>query len=207
MALAHNIVGHAENLFDVVGLSQLPDKSILLIVGLETTPERDLDEFHRIDGNFHITGYEKHAKPKLESLLNLIRKQNFTAELIGRYGYPLKGEVELKEAAVRAGLGRWGKNILILHPKYGNRLRFIAIKTDAPLEFTVNHTDIREKNPTYDGCSIYIDACPMEILKPYTMPEVKDCLANVSNIRGEDGRLIACDICLWVCPANIDTFE
>ena len=207
MALAQEIIGYAENLFDVVGLSQLPDKSILLIVGLETTPERDLDEFHRIGGKFRITGFEKHAKPKLESLLNLIRKQNFTAELIGRFGYPLKGEVKLKEAAVRTGLGRWGKNTLILHPKYGNRLRFMTVKTDAPLEFPVNYTDISEENPTCDGCSICIDACPMEVLKPYKMPVVKDCLANVSNIQGEDGRLIACDICLQVCLANIDTFE
>ena len=204
MALAHEIIGYANNIFDVAGYVQLPDKTYLLIVGLETTPERDLDEFHRIDGKFRITGFEKHAKPKLESMLNLIRKQNITAELIGRCGYPLKGEVKLKEAAVCAGLGRWGKNTLILHPKYGNRLRLMAVKTDAPLEFSVNHTDIREENPACDGCSICIDACPMEVLKPYTMPEAKDCLANVSNIQGKDGRLIACDICLRVCPANID---
>lgn len=204
MKLTQEIIGYARNLFDVAGSTQLPDKTNLLIVGLETKPERDLDEFHRIDGKFRITGFEKHAKLRLESLLNLIRKHNFTAELIGRCGYPLKGEVKLKEAAVRAGLGRWGKNTLVLHPEYGNRLRFMAIKTDASLEFTVNSNDIREENPSCDGCSICIDACPVDILKPYAMPKIKGCLANVRKKQGKDGRLILCDICLRACPVNID---
>jgi epoxyqueuosine reductase QueG len=207
MTLSQEIISYANTLFDVAGYLQLPDKTYLLIVGLETTPQRDLDEFHRIDSKFQLTGFEKHAKPKLESLLTLIRKQNFAAELIGRCGYPLKGEAKLKEAAVRAGLGRWGKNTVVLHPEYGNRLRFMAIKTDAPLEFPFYCTDIREENPACAGCSICIKSCPIKVLKPYTMPETKDCLANNSKIPSNDGRLILCDICLRVCPANIDIAE
>ncbi len=207
MTLAQQISSYASNLFDVAGSVQLPDKKCLLIVGLETTPQRDLDEFHRIDSKFHITGFEKHAKPKLESLLTLIRKQDFAAELIGRCGYPLSGEVKLKEAAVRAGLGSWGKNTVVIRPEYGNRLRFMAIKTDAPLEFPANCTDIREENPVCAGCSICIDACPVKVLKAYKMPETKGCLANISQKPGKDGRLIACDICLRVCPANVDIAE
>ena len=207
MTLSQETIGYARSLFDVAGLLQLPDKTHLLIVGLETTPQRDLDEFHRIDDKFNITGFEKHANPKLESLLTLIRKQDFTTELIGRCGYPLKGETKLKEAAVRAGLGRWGKNTVVLHPEYGNRLRFMAIKTNAPLEFPVNCTDIREEYPACDGCSICIDACPVNVLIAYKMPETKNCLANIRKIPGKDGRLIACDICLRVCPANVDMAE
>ena len=207
MTLTQEIISYANTPFDVAGYLQLPDKTYLLIVGLETKPQRDLDEFHRIDGKFQITGFEKHAKPRLESLLVFIHKQDFIAELIGRCGYPLKEEAKLKEAAVLAGLGRWGKNTVVLHPEYGNRLRFMAIKTDAPLEFTVNCTDIREENPACAGCSICIDACPVEVLKPYTMPETKGCLANISQNPGKDGRLIACDICLRLCPANVDMAE
>ena len=207
MTLTQEIISYANTLFNVVGSLQLPDKTYLLIVGLETKPQCDLDEFHRIDGKFQLTGFEKHSKPKLESLLSLIRKQDFAAELIGRCGYPLKGEAKLKEAAVLARLGRWGKNTVVLHPEYGNRLRFMAIKTDASLEFTVNCTDIREENPACVECSICIDACPVEVLKPYTMPETKGCLANMRNKQGKDGRLIACDICLRLCPANVDIAE
>jgi epoxyqueuosine reductase QueG len=205
VALSRKIIGYAGSLFDVAGTIPLPDKTHLLIVGLETTPERDLDEFHRIDGKFRLIGFEKHAKPRLESLLNLIHEHNFTAETIGKCGYPLKGEVNLKESAVRAGLGRWGKNTIVLHSVYGNRLRFMAIKTDAPLGSPVYISDIREENHACIGCSRCIESCPIKVLRPYAMPETKGCLANISQKPGKDGRLTICDICLRVCPANVDT--
>ena len=202
MNIAQEIIGYANSLFDVAGAAQHPDSTGLLIIGLESTPERDLDEFQRIDGKFHLSGFEKHARPKLESLLTFIGKQGFTTELIGQCGYPLKGEVKLKEAAVRAGLGKWGKNTVVLHPEYGNRLRFMAIETDAPLELPADSQSIRDENPACTGCSICIDACPEKVLEPYRMPDTKGCLANVSRITGKDGKLILCDICLRLCPAG-----
>ena len=202
MTLAQRINSYASTLFDVVGASQLTCSAKLLIVGLESTLERDLDEFHRIDGKFRLSGFERHARPKLETLLYFIHKRGLSAELVGRCGYPLEGEIELKEAAVRAGLGRWGKNTIVLHPEYGNRLRFMAIKTDAPLEIPANSQTIRDENPTCTGCSICIDACPEKALKPYGMPETERCLANISRINIENGRLVTCDICLRLCPAG-----
>lgn len=201
MSLAQEIINCAHTLFDVAGAVKLPDNNRLIIIGLESTLERDLDEFHRIDGKFRLSGFKKHAKPKLESLLTFIHKQGFSAKLVGQYGYPLKGEVKLKEAAVRAGLGRWGKNTIILHPRYGNRLRFMAIKTDAPLEPPNNYPAMREENPICSGCTICIDACPERVLEPYRMPETKRCLANISRLTNKEGRSIPCDICLRLCPA------
>ena len=196
------IISYASTLFDVAGTAQLPDSTSLLIVGLESTPERNLDEFHRVAGKFQITGFERHAKPKLESLLAFIHKQGFAAELAGRCGYPLRSEIKLKEAAVRAGLGKWGKSTLVLHPEYGNRLRFMAIMTDAPLKLPTDSPSIREENPACTGCTICINACPEKVLEPYRMPETKGCLANVSRMANKGGRLIACDICLRLCPAG-----
>jgi len=189
LTLSQQIISFAHTLFDVVGANRLTGSIKLLIVGLESTPKHDLDEFHRIDGSFHISGFEKHATPKLKSMLSFIRKQGFTTELVGRCGYPLKGEVKLKEAAVRAGLGKWGKNTVVLHPEYGNRLRFMAIETDAPLELPADSQSIRCENPACTGCSICIDACPEKVLEPYRMPDTKGCLANVSRMTGKDGSL------------------
>ena len=70
MIIAQKIIGYARNLFDVDGATQIPDSIRLLIVGLESTPERDLDEFHRVGGKFRLSGFEKHAKPKLEYRLH-----------------------------------------------------------------------------------------------------------------------------------------
>ena len=45
MSLASQIADKAGFLFDVVGVSRLSSGDSLLILGLESTPERNLDEF------------------------------------------------------------------------------------------------------------------------------------------------------------------
>lgn len=201
MTITQQITEHAGSLFDVVGVSQLSNRDSLLILGLESTPERNLDEFGHRDGKFQMYGFEKHAGPKLKSLLDFIRSKGFAAELVGRYGYPLEGEVNLKEAAIGAGLGKRGKSTVVLHPKYGPRLRFMAIKTDAPLEPLTDSTFTDEENPVCNGCSICIDVCPNKALKPYRMPDATLCLSNITPT-AEDGRSVLCDICLHLCPAS-----
>jgi len=204
MNVAQQITEHARSLFDVVGISRLPSGDSLLIVGLESTPERDLDEFGRVDGKSQMYGFEKHVGPRLESLLNFIRSQGFSAEPIGRYGYPLRGEVNLKVEAIRAGLGKRGKSTVVLHPKYGSRLRFMAVKTDALMQPTGDLAVTEEKNPVCEGCSICIDACPVKVLEPYRMTDVSCCLSNITP-QTEEGCSILCDICLHLCPAAKET--
>lgn len=200
MTIDKQIAEHAGSLFDVVGVSRQSSGDSLLILGLESTPQRNLDEFGRLGGDFQMYGFEKHVRPRLESLLNFIRGKGFSAEPVGRYGYPLKGEVNLKEEAVRAGLGRRGKSTIVLHPRYGPRLRFIAVKTGALLEPLMDSAPIEEENPVCDGCSICIDACPVKALEPYRMPDTSLCLSNSANMPEEQGRLVPCDICLYLCP-------
>lgn len=200
MTVTQQIAEYAGSLFDVVGVSRRSSGDGLLILGLESTPERNLDEFGHLGGKFQMYGFEKHVGPRLESLLNFIRGGGFSAEPVGRYGYPLKGEVNLKEEAVRAGLGRRGKSTVVLHPKYGPWLRFMAVKTDAPLEPLMDSALIEEENPVCNGCSICIDICPVKVLEPYRMPDTSLCLSNITPMT-EDGRSILCDLCLHLCPA------
>ncbi len=202
MTIAQQIADYAGRLFDVVGSSRLSSVDSLLILGLESTPERNLDEFGHLDGGFQIYGFEKHVGPRLESLLNFISSKGFSAEPVGRYGYPRKREVNLKAEAIRAGLGTWGKSAVILHPKYGPRLRFAAIRTDAPLQLLTDSAPTREENPVCSGCSICIDACPVKILEPYRMFDTSLCLSNSALMTEEQGRLVPCDICLHLCPAT-----
>ena len=42
MAINQQIVEHAQSLFDVFGVSQLPSTDSLLILGLKSTPEQDM---------------------------------------------------------------------------------------------------------------------------------------------------------------------
>ena len=187
MAIAQEITDYAGRLFDVAGSSPLSSGDSLLILGLESTPERNLDEFGRLEGDFQLYGFEKHVSPRLESLLNFIRGKGFSAEPVGRYGYPLRGEVNLKEEAVRAGLGKRGKSTVVLNPRYGPRLRFIVIRTDAPLEPLTGSSPTGEENPVCSGCSICIDACPVKALEPYRMPDTSLCLSNSAIMTEEQG--------------------
>ena len=107
----------------------------------------------------------------------------------------------MKELAIGAGLGKRGKSTVVLHPRYGTRLRFMAVETDAPLETLIGSTFADEENPVCNGCSICIDACPTKALEPYRMPDASLCLSNVSPVT-EDGRAILCDKCLTLCPAG-----
>jgi epoxyqueuosine reductase QueG len=200
MSAAQQIAEYAGSLFDVVGANHQPNGDNLLIAGLESTEERNLDEFGHVRGVFQLYGFKKHAGPKLESLLNFIRSKGFAAELMGRYGYPPKGEVNLKASAIRAGLGKRGKSTVVLHPQYGPRLRFMAIKTDAPLQPLMRSALPDDENPICKGCSICIDVCPTKALEPYQLPDTSLCLSNVTP-QDEDGRSILCDKCLHLCPA------
>ncbi len=203
MNISRQIVEYANSLFDVAGVSRFSDTESLLILGLESTPERDLDEFGRADGQTQMYGFEKHIKPRLESLLGFIQASGFSAEPIGRCGYPRKGEVNLKDKAISAGLGKRGKSTVILHPDYGTRLRFSAIRIGAVLEPTISSSPPPEdESPFCDGCSICIDICPVYALEPYRMPDTSICLSNTSLIAAERGRLIPCDICLHQCPTD-----
>ncbi len=202
MTAAREIASYASTLFDVVGATRLAYGNSLLVIGLESTPERDLDEFRRVDRDFRLYGFKRYARPKLESLLRFIHELGFSAELVGQYGYPPRGEINLKEEAVCAGLGKWGKSTLVLHPKYGNRLRFMGIRTDAPLKPPTGSLATREENPICTGCTICLDTCPEKVLEPYRMPETTRCLANIARIPDKGGKLIPCDICLRLCPAG-----
>ena len=200
MTIAQQIAEYAGFLFDAVGASRLSGRDSLLILGLETTPEHNLDEFGHLDGKFQMYGFQKYIEPKIKSLLDFIHSKGFSAKPIGRYGYPSKGEINLKEEAIRAGLGKRGKSTVVLHPIYGPRLRFIAIRIDAPLEPLTDSTFAEEGSPVCNKCSICIDACPTNALKPYRMSDPSLCLSNITTVT-EDGRSILCDMCLDLCPA------
>lgn len=203
MNISQQIVEYANSLFDVAVVSRFSDRESLLILGLESTPERDLDEFGRADGQIQMYGFEKHIGPKLESVLDFIRAKGSSAEPIGRCGYPRKGEVNLKDKAISAGLGKRGKSTVVLHPDYGTRLRFAAIRIGAALEPIISYSPPPEdQSPYCAGCSICIDICPVNALEPYRMPDTSICLSNMTLIAEKQGRLIPCDICLHQCPAD-----
>ena len=195
------IIDKAQSLFDAVGVVFHSGKSAL-ILGMLTTPQRDLDDFFRDNsGGFRLRGFELHVQPKLEALVQFIQEQGVAAEIWGRCGYPRGDDLNLKQQAVIAGLGRWGKNSVVIHPQYGPWLRFMAVKVHTPLTTTGPGTDSHEQNPQCKDCTACIDACPEGILEPYYLRDRAGCKAHIS-LFPQLGKLVACDKCIVACPVG-----
>ena len=115
--------------------------------------------------------------------------------------------------ALKAGLGEYARNQMVITPEFGPRLRFSKILTNLPLQHD------RPKpigvRVFCDICTKCADACPVKAL-PYGPPSTET--ANVSAIKGvrkwtSDAEKCFsfwakietdCAICMRVCPFNRD---
>ena len=201
MNKAEEIITRARSLFDVAGVASDPaTNDTILILGLVSTPERDLDDFVSNGTKTVMRGFARHAKAKEDALIEFVQEKGFAAELVGELGYPLRGKPNLKHLAVAAGLGKQGKNTLVLHPRFGPWLRFMAIKTDAPLSTTGPGVYVKEESTYCENCQECVQACPAGILLPYRLLEPDHCSAAISEVRYCE--LAICDKCAVVCPVG-----
>ncbi len=113
--------------------------------------------------------------------------------------------------AVKAGLGEYGRNQMVITPEFGPRVRFSKIFTSMPLVAdTPEPLGIRQY---CDICTKCADACPPKAL-PFGPPEtggpnvstisgVKKWSADCEKCFGYWAKLKSdCAICMRVCPFN-----
>jgi epoxyqueuosine reductase len=114
--------------------------------------------------------------------------------------------VSEKALAVQAGLGWFGKNGLVINPKFGSWLVLGAIFTDLPLE------PDRAVAGGCGSCDACLRGCPAGALrKPYVL-DTRRCFAYLSVESREpipadilskmEPRAFGCDACQEVCPVN-----
>jgi epoxyqueuosine reductase QueG len=114
-----------------------------------------------------------------------------------------RGSLSHKAVARLAGLGWIGKNILLVNPEYGPRLRFATVLTDLELEPDA------PLDRDCGGCTKCTDACPAGaikgvIAKPYPATrevclDLAACVAKLAEFKAELGKDI-CGVCIRVCP-------
>jgi epoxyqueuosine reductase QueG len=114
--------------------------------------------------------------------------------------------LDLKAAAVRAGLGVRGLNNLVLVPRFGPRVRFGAVFTDLQLP-----ADSPRPGYYCTSCSLCLGACPTGALRPDGLDRSR-CLGEFEPdavmAEMQRGRLdfptahtrIQCAECIMVCP-------
>lgn len=82
-------------------------------------------------------------------------------------------EFSHRHAAVAAGLGTFGRNNLVLHPKFGTRVNFVSIITDLELQ--------PSPKPVKDvclNCNICVKNCPVHALDEKGCTNYQKCSAN-----------------------------
>ncbi|MGE5416538.1 MAG: epoxyqueuosine reductase [Acidobacteriota bacterium] len=82
-------------------------------------------------------------------------------------------DVSLRHAAIAAGLGKFGRNNLVLHPKFGSRVLFGAILTDLDLP-----SDPPVTEDICTDCGICVDGCPGGALDVEGITDPAKCLKN-----------------------------
>ena len=203
MDITSEILEKATTLFDSAG-TVVDEGGTVIMLGLEHTKERNLDE-GAVDegGRFRNKGWPKHVKPRMMTLMGLITEKGFKTEPIGWWGYPGFSVMKLKYMGVKAGLGKVGKNTLLLDPKVGHRIRLAALWTNAPLTATGPGVYEGQEHPLCKDCNACIEACPVKgLLQPYRLLEPSRCLANLESILVRD-RMGECrEACRTVCPAG-----
>jgi len=115
--------------------------------------------------------------------------------------------------AIKAGLGEYGRNQMVITEEFGPRVRFSKVFTDMPLAFDApRRFGVREFCAICDRCAT---ACPPQAL-PYGEPEegganrsaipgVKKWTSDAEKCFGYWAKLASdCAICMRVCPYNKD---
>jgi len=117
--------------------------------------------------------------------------------------------------AIKAGLGEYGRNQMVLTPEFGPRVRFSKIFTNLPL--AVDAPRALGLSAYCHGCTVCADACPPKALpkgapdqglekaagSPSTLRGVKKWSANCEACFGYWAKIKTdCAICMRVCPFN-----
>jgi ferredoxin len=119
--------------------------------------------------------------------------------------------IDLKKAAVLAGLGDLGRNNLLVTERFGPRVRLVGVFTDAALE-----VDRRLDSSLCDQCGLCLDVCPFDAITETGFvrsrcvggrggfDQPKDVVEKQKVVETwlSDHTFIQCIRCMDVCPAG-----
>jgi len=161
----------------------------------------------------YARGRDYHRVMKKKLLLLLHRIEQETGRTLERArAYIDTGPVLERELALRAGLGWFGKNTMLLHPKRGSYFFLGALLLELDLE-----PDVPFEKDHCGRCRACLDACPTGALlgRDESGAPVMDARLCISYLTIENrgpiprelrpligNRVFGCDICQEVCPFN-----
>ena len=164
--------------------------------------------------------YHDLVKQRLQDLLEWLRTEMRSRGLGGNVrGFPYvdTGPILERELGERAGLGWFGKNTMLIHPRRGSFFFLGLLLLDLPLPadspFEADHCG---------SCDACLEACPTGALlgRDNTGAPIMDARRCISYLTIElkgpipkdlrslmGNRVFGCDICQEVCPWNVKFAE
>ena len=160
----------------------------------------------------YARGRDYHAVVKAKLVDLAERIQGFTERPLTSRAYVDTGPILERELAQRAGMGWFGRNTMLIHPRRGSwfflgvLLLDVELEPDAP--FPLDHCG---------SCTRCLDACPTGALlgrddEGAPVMDARRCISYLTiehrgaiprELRGAIGnRIYGCDICQDVCPFN-----
>ncbi len=155
--------------------------------------------------DYHLR-FQKEMSELAESMKTVFPKEYFSAHTDS---HPIME----RDLAYKAGLGWFGKNSMMIHPKHGSFFFIGEIVTSLQLE---------SQNPTIPDrcgtCTRCIDACPTDAIIPgERVLNASQCISYLTiekkGVPEESQRrkigewFFGCDICQTVCPWNEKPFQ
>ncbi|HEY5651918.1 MAG TPA: tRNA epoxyqueuosine(34) reductase QueG [Acidimicrobiia bacterium] len=159
-----------------------------------------------VEGTGRIARFatEDHYQPlrlALERLAGSLRDEGHEAEVLVD-----DNRLVDRAAAVRAGIGWWGKNTMVLTNRLGPWVLLGSVVTSAQLDTTP--VDQR----SCGTCSACLPACPTGALIAPGVLDARRCIAALLQQRGDlptefrehiGDRIYGCDDCLDACPPGM----
>lgn len=108
-----------------------------------------------------------------------------------------QGILSLKHAAVRAGLGKMGKNTLLVNDRFGNMILLGAVLTNQEL--------VPDETASYEvclpDCRICLESCPAKALDGQTISQ-RECRPFCGKSTEGGGFVYNCNLCRTACPKH-----
>lgn len=185
--------------------SVMPGAKSVIVFGIPSLDDTDELEIDRGGGVSSYPGYLP-IKVIYRDLVGIISSEGYKAEWLDEQ----ESATSYKRVASLAGIGSFGKNSLILAPRYGPWLRIGLVVTDAPLK-----PDEPFEKDLCGDCVKCVRMCPAGALTQYKVSPGK-CLVGATSIKKPSRKIeslldrfepritprsrVMCRICQMACP-------
>ncbi|MGA2585519.1 MAG: 4Fe-4S double cluster binding domain-containing protein [Candidatus Aminicenantales bacterium] len=149
---------------------------------------------------YNVRAFTRLEEYYVKTVSGFLKKEGYKAVFNKNYQIPDK------PAAVRAGLGGYGKNGVVVTERFGSCVMFATIVTNAPLdaeEFPMHEADC-------GACDLCLRSCPTDAITGPFKVNRKLCITDwlwgafvPAGLRKKQGdRLFGCGDCVRICPKN-----